>query len=104
MLRGRIMHLPESLSTTSEVQFLLAVLREIDNAKIRIPMFQREFVWRNKDIIELFNSIYNGYPIGSILLWETNDRSAELKQSNSFPFPVSKIHYPVCFIIDGVQR
>ena len=43
---------------------------------IKIPPLQRPFVWKAYQIIELLESIYNDYPIGSILCWETNEKLA----------------------------
>ena len=34
------------------------------------PGFQRPFVWDEADIIALLDSMWRGYPIGTILLWE----------------------------------
>jgi hypothetical protein len=34
-----------------------------------IPEFQREFVWRPKQICDLADSLWLGYPVGSLLLW-----------------------------------
>lgn len=36
---------------------------------IVLPEFQRPFVWKRRQIIELVDSIYRNYPIGSMLLW-----------------------------------
>ncbi|MFQ5714115.1 MAG: DUF262 domain-containing protein [Candidatus Scalinduaceae bacterium] len=35
----------------------------------KIPRFQREFVWEKKKVIELLDSMYKGFPIGSFFLW-----------------------------------
>ena len=37
---------------------------------IILPEFQRPLVWKRKQILELVDSIYRNYPIGSMLLWE----------------------------------
>ena len=44
---------------------------KIIEGNIKIPPFQREFVWKQEQVIELLDSIIKDYPIGSILLWET---------------------------------
>jgi hypothetical protein len=41
-----------------------AVLR----GEVRIPVFQRGLAWTAENVLELFDSIYRGYPIGSLLL------------------------------------
>lgn len=45
----------------------------IRNGKIRMPDFQREFVWDLSQIISLLDSVYHYYPIGSLLFWQTDD-------------------------------
>lgn len=40
------------------------------SGKIRVPHFQRDFRWQQRDIILLFDSILRGYPVGSLLLWQ----------------------------------
>src|SRR5690242_876522 len=39
------------------------------NGTIRVPDFQRAYVWDAGDVLRLFDSIYRGFPIGTILLW-----------------------------------
>jgi Protein of unknown function DUF262 len=36
--------------------------------KLRLPTFQRKLRWEAKNVVELFDSIYNAYPIGTLLL------------------------------------
>ena len=42
------------------------------NKQYFLPAIQREFVWKPKQIIQLFDSIMRGYPISSFLFWELN--------------------------------
>lgn len=42
------------------------------NQKYFLPGIQREFVWKEEQIINLFDSILRGYPIGSFLFWRVN--------------------------------
>lgn len=37
-----------------------------------LPSFQRDYVWKMEQIEDLFNSIYRGYPFGTMLLWRIN--------------------------------
>ena len=39
---------------------------------IQLPEMQRNCVWTKEKVRALVDSIYNGYPSGSILLWETD--------------------------------
>ena len=41
--------------------------------KIDIPEFQREFVWSPEQVKLLAESLHRGYPIGSLLLWDSSE-------------------------------
>jgi uncharacterized protein with ParB-like and HNH nuclease domain len=94
----------DATSTKNEFPFLLNLLREIDNGNLRIPGFQRGFVWKETQIIELLRSIYKRYPIGSILVWETSDETFESKRDRTLPFPEPSGNFPATYVLDGVQR
>ena len=47
------------------------LLNRIEEGDIKIPAFQRGFVWNQEQVIDLLDSMYNDYPIGSILLWNS---------------------------------
>ena len=47
------------------------------NQKYFLPGIQREFVWNKDQIVNLFDSILQGYPIGSFLISRTNKDSIE---------------------------
>lgn len=50
-----------------ELEDLVTMVR---GGQIRIPNFQRQFRWRERDVRRLFESVARGYPIGSLLLWQ----------------------------------
>ncbi|GAJ12482.1 unnamed protein product [marine sediment metagenome] len=62
------MKTPEITPTAEKIDKLI---KRIDAGDIRIPAFQRSFVWKQNQVIELLDSIILNYPIGSILLWHT---------------------------------
>src|SRR5215467_328317 len=41
--------------------------------EMRLPEIQRHYVWRATRVRDLLDSLYRGYPSGSILVWETDD-------------------------------
>jgi hypothetical protein len=47
------------------------LLFSADNGQLKMPEFQRGWVWKRKNVKELFDSLYRGYPIGSIIVWPT---------------------------------
>lgn len=52
------------------------VLERIHTGEYLLPAIQREFVWRQDQILTLIDSLMRGYPIGSFLLWDVKAESA----------------------------
>ena len=42
-----------------------------------MPAIQREFVWGTTQIVQLFDSLMRGYPVGSFLLWDVQPETAQ---------------------------
>lgn len=74
------------------------ILDKIDNGSIALPVFQRGYVWARKQVSDLFSSLYNGYPVGSLLIWETS--SPEVQTRGGMPSPST----PRQILLDGQQR
>ncbi len=51
------------------------VMQRIRNNEYLLPAFQREYVWRPRQIEELFDSLMRGYPVSSMLFWKVKDES-----------------------------
>lgn len=47
-------------------QRLASLLDDVTRGNIKIPAFQRDFVWTDEQILGLIDSIYSGYPVGSL--------------------------------------
>ena len=79
------------------------MLQELERGFYAIPVFQREFVWDLSNIKSLWDSIYRHYPIGSFLIWETEEKipthrklfDIELKSNEKGNFN---------YVLDGQQR
>jgi hypothetical protein len=78
------------------------LLRDVRLGKIRIPQFQRNFQWSQKDILSLFDSVYRGYPIGNLLFWETNQHQGSTTEFGPISFAPST--GDAILIVDGQQR
>ncbi|MCK5797405.1 MAG: DUF262 domain-containing protein [Deltaproteobacteria bacterium] len=52
------------------IPVLVDLVRE---GKIKVPYFQRRFVWRDEQRTDLCDSIFKGIPIGSFMVWRTDD-------------------------------
>ncbi len=53
------------------------VISRISQRKLLLPAIQREFIWGPKKVEWLFDSLLQGYPLGSFLLWEVRDSEAK---------------------------
>ena len=49
------------------------LMSEIEKGIIKIPQFQRDFVWTKEKSAKLLDSILKGYPIGTFILWKTKE-------------------------------
>ena len=47
------------------------LMREIAEGRLRIPTFQRRLAWDRSDARKLVDSLYRGYPVGTLLFWQT---------------------------------
>ena len=69
--------------------------------ELRLPEIQRHYVWRATRVRDLLDSLYRGYPSGSILMWETDEpvptRDGAIAQETT-AFAGRKL------LLDGQQR
>lgn len=79
-------------------------MERVLSGDIRIPAFQREFVWEPDQVAFLIDSIYKGFPIGTIVFWQTDERLSTEKRLGEFNLPEPKRDYPVNYVLDGQQR
>ncbi len=77
---------------------------EIENGSIKIPKFQRDFVWEIAKTANLLDSIIKGYPIGTFILWETTERMSAIKDIGNQNLQEPKENYPIQYVLDGQQR
>jgi hypothetical protein len=88
-----------------EINLMEDVLTPLAGGGLRVPRFQRPFVWRPQQILDLFDSIERGYPIGSLLFWETYDEYATFDSIGDLPVPPPpQQDRPVSYVLDGHQR
>lgn len=71
-----------------------SILGYIEAGDIAIPEIQRPFVWKGRQVRDLIDSLYNGYPTGYLIIWQNPD--VRLKNGGS---AVGKK-----VLIDGQQR
>lgn len=83
---------------------IASLLSDVDRGNIKIPVFQREYVWTDEQIMSLLDSIYRGYPVGSLLLWSTKESLKSERNVGGFKLPDTPEDYPVQYVLDGQQR
>lgn len=94
----------EETAVKPEVLLLEQLLDEVAAGRLRVPRFQRPFVWRSEQMLDLFDSIERGYPVGSILVWETDLELRSLPEVAGIPIPDKPTRGTVSYLLDGHQR
>lgn len=49
------------------------VMQYVESSQIAIPQLQRPFVWKGKQVKDLIDSLYAGYPIGYLIVWQNSN-------------------------------
>ena len=80
------------------------LINEIEKGIIKIPKFQREFVWSIDRTAKLLDSILKGYPIGTFILWQTDERINDIKNVGNLEIPETPDGTKVEYVLDGQQR
>lgn len=75
-----------------------SILDQIDFKNYALPEFQRGYVWNRDQVRKLMNSLYRGYPVGSLLVWVTG-ADPDLMRGDT-----SAVKDYVHLILDGQQR
>jgi hypothetical protein len=80
------------------------LIERVLSGTIRIPKFQRGFVWESEKVSFLMDSIYRGYPIGSVLLWRSEQKLSGERDLGPFELPEPEKKWPIDYVLDGQQR
>jgi uncharacterized protein with ParB-like and HNH nuclease domain len=78
---------------------LIHLIEDIRVGRLALPDIQRPFVWSSAKTRDLFDSMYRGYPIGTLMFWETG-ADAGIRQIGAAE--ADKV--PQLLIVDGQQR
>ncbi len=80
------------------------IIEQVSAGQIRIPAFQRGFVWEPDRVAHLMDSIFKMYPFGALLFWRTNEQLEAERELGPFTLPEPKEDYPIDYVLDGQQR
>ena len=83
-----------------EVRYDLgSLIKFIELGEIGLPDIQRPFVWKNAKVRDLFDSMYKGFPVGYLLLWQ-NAASPDARPIGTD----TKQKASRLLVVDGQQR
>jgi hypothetical protein len=75
------------------------LVEEIDREAVALPDMQRTFVWEDTKVRDLLDSLFLGFPVGTLVLWHTSDeREARGVGTESRALRATTL------VIDGQQR
>lgn len=77
---------------------------DIDCGRLKIPKFQREFIWAKEQTAKLIDSIIKGFPIGTFILWKTKESFRHYKNIGNAKLPATRKGDFVWYVLDGQQR
>lgn len=75
------------------------IIEDIRHGNTALPDIQRPFVWSTAKIRDLFDSMYRGYPVGTLMFWETGADSGARQIGGGESRKVPKL-----LVVDGQQR
>ena len=93
------MHQPDPQSRSYD-----QILHGIIGGTIKIPQFQREFVWTREKSAKLIDSILKGYPIGTFILWKTREQLRAVRDIGGVNLPATPEGDYAEQVLDGQQR
>lgn len=76
----------------------------IDGGGMKIPQFQRDFVWDKEQTAKLLDSIIKGFPIGTFIIWKTFEELRYRKNIGNHELPDVPRGEPTHYVLDGQQR
>jgi hypothetical protein len=88
----------------TDTSLISTLITGVNKGEIKIPQFQRRFVWKDDQALDLLDSIANNYPVGSLLLWRTKDKLRAERNIGEFRLPFTDDMDPTDYVLDGQQR
>lgn len=93
----------EKMYIQVERERITTLLDKVRSGAVAIPQFQRDYVWTPKQVVDFYDSILNGWPIGSLLLWVPDtDRFKIIEDLEGIK--VSSKSAMEAYVLDGRQR
>jgi uncharacterized protein with ParB-like and HNH nuclease domain len=87
---------------------LIDLFHKMEDGGILAPAFTRGFIWNKARVVDLLESIYQGYPVGTIMVVEGKPDQFEIADADLSRFPSLRENrfdrYSTLWLIDGLQR
>src|SRR6056297_2561732 len=81
------------------------VIKDLSCGKLKIPSFQRNYVWEKTRVRDLLDSIYKEFPIGTFFIWNAPSKYKKFfKEIKELKLPRPHSYETIDFILDGQQR
>jgi hypothetical protein len=77
---------------------IATILDHIDSGYMALPGFQRGYVWNRDQVRGLYGSLYRHHPVGSLLVWVTESKTANYRGDGVLAPGMVKL------LLDGQQR
>ncbi|AKB74644.1 hypothetical protein MSLAZ_1383 [Methanosarcina lacustris Z-7289] len=77
---------------------------DIDQGYLKIPKFQRDFVWSKAQTAKLIDSIIKGFPIGTFIFWKTREELRHIRNLGNIALPETPKGDAISYVLDGQQR
>lgn len=87
-----------------QTQAYHTLIAGIESGAMKIPQFQRDFVWSREKSAGLLDSIFRGYPIGTFILWRTKEPLRVVRNIGGAELPSTPVGEYVNYVLDGQQR
>jgi hypothetical protein len=93
------MEMPDSIQLKHETARVRDIIKNFRDGRLVVPEFQRDYVWARSRAPKLIDSLYRGYPISSLLVWESEEHVEVRRQE-----PRRALNASLGWLVDGQQR
>lgn len=80
------------------------LINDVKRGLIKIPQFQRDFIWSKEKAASLMDSIIKKYPIGTMILWKTKETLRSVRNLGGVNLPETPAGDYIQYVLDGQQR
>ena len=78
-----------------------ALMHQIETGVIKIPQFQRNFIWDKRKSAKLVDSLLKGYPIGTFIFWKTKEELRSIRNLGDVELPSTPAGDYIQYVLDG---